>query len=121
MCSPPPPLQQPSIQDVGIHALSLSPAPASPPRAKVEASAPARSNQGSLPPPVSTFNANAPAWEGSAAVGGAGAPQLCVEAGGEEKGKPSQSKRVCFDYQKGACFRGSNCRFRHVLEWEAVS
>ncbi|GMH79487.1 hypothetical protein TrST_g4547 [Triparma strigata] len=35
----------------------------------------------------------------------------------EESTKPNQtkSKRACFDYQKGSCFRGANCRFRHVM------
>ena len=35
----------------------------------------------------------------------------------EESTKPNQtkSKRACFDYQKGSCFRGANCRFRHVI------
>ena len=30
--------------------------------------------------------------------------------------KPQQkSKRVCFDFQKGECFRGTSCRFRHEV------
>ena len=35
----------------------------------------------------------------------------------EESTKPNQtkSKRACFDYQKGSCFRGASCRFRHVM------
>jgi hypothetical protein len=30
----------------------------------------------------------------------------------------AKSKRACFDYQKGECFRGESCRFRHVMPEE---
>lgn len=33
---------------------------------------------------------------------------------GSETASGVKSRRVCFDYQKGECFRGGNCRFRHV-------
>ncbi|GMI16627.1 hypothetical protein TrLO_g6277 [Triparma laevis f. longispina] len=40
-----------------------------------------------------------------------------LNSGEEGVKKPNQtkSKRACFDYQKGTCFRGANCRFRHVM------
>lgn len=35
---------------------------------------------------------------------------LNSEEEGVKKPNQTKSKRACFDYQKGGCFRGANCR-----------